>query len=255
MAIELYNDGAHKCICFFELARDSGIQSNQFLIIDGDNSILLDPGGDLTYNDLFVQSYRFLFTKELDYVVGSHQDPDIISSLAHWLERTDCKILVPRVWQRFVPHFAPHKDSLARIEGIPDEGMKIPLGASSLWALPAHFLHSEGNFQFYDPVAKILFSGDLGANDTGGCDVDYKPVQNFTSHIQYIQGFHRRYMCSNKVARYWVNMVRELDIEWIVPQHGQPYHGKEMINALLDWVEQEPCGLDLMAQSDYRIPD
>jgi len=35
---------------------------------------------------------------------------------------------------------------------------------TSLVTLPAHFLHAEGNFQSYNPISKILFSGDMGAN-------------------------------------------------------------------------------------------
>jgi flavorubredoxin len=62
------------------------------------------------------------------------------------------------------PHFTTGKDYTHRIIGIPDEGMNIPLGQSKIKAVPAHFMHSEGNFQFYDPVSKILFSGDMGAS-------------------------------------------------------------------------------------------
>ena len=38
------------------------------------------------------------------------------------------------------------------------------MGDSSVRALPAHFMHSVGNFSFYDPVSRILFSGDVGAS-------------------------------------------------------------------------------------------
>ena len=253
MAFELYNDGVHKCVSFFELVKGHGIQANQFLVIHGSHSALIDPGGDLIYQDLFVQSYRYLFTKNLEYVIGSHQDPDIISSLARWLERTEATILVPSIWQRFIPHFSPLvKNSTGRIQGIPDPGMRIPLGESELIALPAHFLHSEGNFQFYDPIAKILFSGDMGASllemDT------YVPVEHFEGHIRHMETFHKRYMCGNKACRLWARMVRELDMEWIVPQHGRPFKGRPMIDKFLDWVENLECGLDLMDENAYRLP-
>jgi flavorubredoxin len=61
-------------------------------------------------------------------------------------------------------------------------------------------------------------------------------------------------MISNKICRYWVNMVRELDVEWIVPQHGKSFKGKKMVKQFLDWIEQLPCGVDLMTQDNYRIP-
>ena len=50
------------------------------------------------------------------------------------------------------------------LHAIPDEGRIIELGGAKLYYLPAHFLHSEGNFQLYDPTSKILYSGDLGAS-------------------------------------------------------------------------------------------
>jgi hypothetical protein len=46
--------------------------------------------------------------------------------------------------------------------------MRITVGATDLVALPAHFMHAEGNFQFWDPVSGILFSGDLGVSLIGG---------------------------------------------------------------------------------------
>ena len=252
MAIELYNDGKHKCIGFYDLVVNGSIQTNQFLIVDGDHSALLDPGGTLIYNDLFMHSYRYLFTKSLEFIIASHQDPDVISSIEKWAVGSECKVIVPTLWENFITHCAPAGKLGSRIIGIPDKGMDIHLGRCILKALPAHFLHSEGNFHFYDPVSKILFSGDMGASL-----VPTKPeqiVENFEFHIHYMESFHRRHMASNKVCRYWVNMVRSLDLEWIVPHHGRPFKGKEIIELFLDWVEELKCGVDLVTQNTYKIP-
>jgi flavorubredoxin len=253
MAIELYNDGTHKCIGFYNLVSGEGVQSNQFLVINGNHSALIDPGGDLIYNDLFMHTYKYLFTKNLDYVIGSHQDPDIISSLDKWLVGSDCKVIVPELWKRFVSHFVAPGKLNDRIIGIPEKGMDIPLGNMALKAIPAHFLHSEGNFQFYDSISKILFSGDMGGS-LGLSDKFEQPVTDFAAHLPYIGAFHRRYMSSNKVCRYWVNMIRQLDIEWLVPQHGRSYQGKEMIEHFLKWIEELQCGIDLVTQETYQIP-
>ena len=81
-----------------------------------------------------------------------------------------------------------------------------------------------------------------------------KPVTNFDEHIATMIGFHRRYMISNKICRFWVNMVRQLDVEMIVPQHGCRFEGKAMVNRFLDWIERLECGVDLMTQDNYRAP-
>jgi flavorubredoxin len=131
--------------------------------------------------------------------------------------------------------------------------MNLPLGNTVIKAVPAHFMHSEGNFQFYDPISKILFSGDMGASIVGHKEAD-TPVEDFKAHIQFMEGFHKRYMISNKICRYWVNMVRQMDVEAIVPQHGRSFVGKKMVNEFLNWIEALPCGIDLMTQEHYRVP-
>ncbi|HEY5994281.1 MAG TPA: MBL fold metallo-hydrolase, partial [Gallionellaceae bacterium] len=63
-----------------------------------------------------------------------------------------------------------------------------------------------------------------------------------------------RYMVSNKICRYWVNMVRQHDVEMIVPQHGRSFRGKKAVNQFLDWIETLPCGVDNMTQEHYAMP-
>ena len=70
-----------------------------------------------------------------------------------------------------------------------------------------------------------------------------------------MEGFHRRYMAGNKACRLWAAMVREMDVAMIVPQHGRPFVGPEMISAFLYWIENLECGLDLMGPDDYRLPN
>jgi flavorubredoxin len=68
-----------------------------------------------------------------------------------------------------------------------------------------------------------------------------------------MEGFHRRYMVSNKVLRLWVAMARQLDIALIVPQHGAPIQGPA-IGQLFDWLDQLLCGIDLMDHHHYALP-
>lgn len=253
MSVELFRKGDHACVVFRDLVRGEAVQANQFLIIDDQHAALIDPGGELTYNTLYVALSNYTAVKNLDYVVASHQDPDIVASLNKWLFGTECKVVVPELWERFIPHFTRPGKTVGRVVGIPDKGTLLRLGSINLVALPAHFLHAEGNFQFYDPISRILFSGDMGANL---CPVDEldKPVKKLKEALPHMEGFHRRYMNSNKVCRLWVNMVRTLNIDAIVPQHGRSFHGKKVIAEFLEWIENLECGIDLMGQDDYRVP-
>lgn len=252
MPVELYNKGNHVCVAFRDLVSGEAVQANQFLIFDSDHAALIDPGGDLTYSSLFMQISNYMNVKGLDYVVASHQDPDIVASLNKWLVGTDCKVVVPALWERFIPHFTRPGKLVGRVVAIPDEGMNLALGSIGLKAIPAHFLHAEGNFQFYDAKSRILFSGDMGANLCPFEDLD-KPVKRLDQVMPYMEGFHKRYMNSNKVCRFWAQMVSGLDIDMIVPQHGRALTGKA-VPEFIRWISELQCGIDLMTQSHYRVP-
>lgn len=255
MPTELYNRDGHICLSFTDLVDDEAdaVQANQFLVIDNNHCALIDPGGNMTYHALFMAISRFVPARDLDMILASHADPDIVASLNKWMVGSNAKVYVSRIWSRFVPHFCGVGNTEGRIVGIDDAGGRIKLGNSHLVALPAHFLHAEGNFQFYDPVAKILFSGDLGTSIVKTQQAG-QIITDLTDHIPRMEGFHRRYMAAGRICKLWAGMVRQLDIEMIVPQHGCAMKGKRAVKQFIDWIEQLPCGVDLMTADNYRVP-
>ena len=254
MPIELYRDAHHACLMFTDLIEEDeqAVQANQFLIVDNCTGAIIDPGGNLAFNELFLGMSKHFSPQKLSYLVASHADPDIIASLDRWLTSTPAKLVISRVWERFVPHFTKVGKTDQRLIGVPDAGGRLPLGQSELWLLPAHFLHSEGNFHFYDPVSRILFTGDLGVSLTSG-KLAQVPVTDLRGHIPKMEGFHKRYMVSGKVLRLWARMARQLDISMLVPQHGAPMSGAA-IGQFFDWVESLQCGIDLFDERDYQLP-
>lgn len=257
--ITLYKDNSLSFLMFPDLVTGHGVQANQFMIVDNGKTMLLDPGGDLTYMPLTISVGQFMKTKELNYIFASHQDPDIIASIDRWLLHTECKVIISALWGRFLPHLVSTfmdksgADIAKRIIEIPDPGRRMTFGNNELVFLPAHFLHSVGNIQVYDPVSKILFTGDVGASLVDMTDSVY--VEDFEAHLPSMQGFHERYMVSGKVTAFWVEMVRELDVEMIVPQHGKVFKGKEMVEKFYDWFSKLECGIDLLRRRDYQVPE
>lgn len=252
MALELFSDGRHRCLFFQNLVSGEAVQANQVIILDQGRAALLDPGGEMTFQPLFDALSTYLAVERLDYVLASHQDPDIISSLDLWLNRSNCRIVIPAVWERFIPHFTHSGRLTDRVVSLPDQGLNLRLGDHPIQALPAHFLHAEGNFSFYDPVSRILFSGDIGANfPRGGL---HQPVTDLEEILPVMEPFHRRYMGSRKVCRYWVEMVRELPVDMLVPQHGRYLAGPEAVTAFLNWFVDLECGIDLVGPKLYRPP-
>ncbi|MDK2125860.1 oxygen-binding di-iron domain-containing protein [Parachitinimonas caeni] len=264
MAISLFNNGQHACLLFNDLVDDNddhAVQANQFLIVNGGEGALIDPAGNMTYNALVMAMQQYFPARQLRYILASHADPDIVASLNKWMITTECKLVVSKLWSRFVPHFCTAGNTAGRIISVPDSGMNIRLGNATIKAVPAHFLHAEGNFHFFDPLARLLFSGDVGASmvEHDAVTEPVSGVSEFLSHLKTMEGFHRRYMVGNKACRLWVQMIRPLvrsrQIQCIVPQHGRMLAGQETLEAFLDWFEELRCGLDWFEQSHYAIPE
>ncbi|MBI5926185.1 MAG: FprA family A-type flavoprotein [Aquabacterium sp.] len=255
MPYELFRHKGHVCLMFSDLCDEGGgaVQANQFLIVNDDTGAIIDPGGNLAYSELYLAMTRHFAPSRLSAIVASHADPDIIAALDRWMTATpDAKLYVSTLWERFVPHFCKPGKTTGRVIGMPDSGMRIPIGNSELVALPAHFMHAEGNFQFYDPISRILFSGDLGVSLMNGKQAQ-QTITSLSPMPPGMEAFHRRYMVSNKILRFWARMVRQLPIDMIVPQHGAPLQGAA-VKQFIDWVEGLSCGIDLMTDANYAVP-
>ena len=245
----LFDNGTHKNLLLEDFGHGEMVQANVHLIVDSGKGMILDPGGHKVFKHLLQEVGTIIGVDNLEWIFFSHQDPDIVAAANGWLMTTKATAIVSKLWIRFIPHFGVDRLVVDRIKGLDDEGAIIRLGNSDLYILPAHWLHSPGNFQVYDPVSKILYSGDLGAS----LGQDYIYVTNFEEHIKYMEGFHKRYINSGRALRNWAKMVRQLDIEIIAPQHGAIFKGKDMVNKFINWVENLETGIDIM-DDVYKIP-
>ncbi len=245
----LFDTQEHKNVLLEDFTSGEMVQANQHVIVHSGRAMLLDPGGHKVYSQVLAELSTVVGLSALDYLFFSHQDPDIVASANGWMMVTDAKAYLPKPWIRFVMHFGVDDMALDRFVLIPDQGLVVDLNGSPLLLIPAHFMHSVANFHIYDPISKIYYSGDLGAS----LGQSYTVVPDFDAHIQYMEGFHRRYMASNKVLQLWSEMIKPLDIQTIAPQHGAILKGPEMVSRFKSWIKDLACGLDVMADV-YRLP-
>lgn len=232
----LYDDGDHKFVWLGldESEAEKGILANQYMVVDSGHGLLIDPGGYYVFQRVLENVSEFIDPARVDALFFSHQDPDVIGSLNILLDVfPDATIYISELWVRFIPHLGAL--DIKRIKPIPDQGMDIVLGKTTLKAIPAHFLHSPGNFHLYDPASKILFTGDLGAA-VFPPNTWYLFVEDFDSHAKLMEGFHRRYLPCRRPLDKWLETIRGLDIRMIVPQHGAIME-EDKAEKFLKWLE------------------
>ncbi len=217
---------------------DKIIDTNQYMVVTNENALLMDPGGIELFSSMLTTIIKSVPIEKITHVFASHQDPDIISSLGLWDQVLENSTLhSPWLWEGFIRHFGMQSITYSPI---PDEGERLTLDGVHLDFIPAHYLHSSGNFNVFDPTSGILMSGDIGA----ALESDEAPleVDDFEAHIPKMKLFHQRWMPSNEAKLDWVRRVRELDVQMMCPQHGRIFKG-ENVAKFLDWFENLEVGV------------
>ena len=244
-AVKLYEAPGHEWIVF---ARDPDkpeqiIDTNQYMVKGGKEAMLLDPGGIELFAPMLAAVAHQIPVSGITHLFSSHQDPDVISSLGLW-DRTlpNAKLHAPWVWEGFLKHFGCHD---IQYVAIPDEGASVHLEGVELVFVPAHYVHSSGNFSVYDPKARILMSGDIGAALLP-LDSPFF-VEDFEAHVRAMKLFHQRWMPSNLAKNDWIRRVRALDVEMLAPQHGAIFRGDD-VERFLDWFEALEVGIAIERQ-------
>jgi len=222
---------------------NEAIPCNSWLIIDQDAGFLLEPGGCNHYHGTANKIDTVFLSQSITHLICSHQDPDVCASLPSWLSHNpNIKVVVPHLWQRFLPHYMAHA-----LEVIPvnDSGAKLLMPSGNhLHCISAPFLHSPGNMVVFDESSGMLFSGDIGASVFDGEELSLL-IDDWDSHCQRMLGFHQRYMGSNRAVQAFVDSVRDLPITAILPQHGAIFRGDE-VGKFLDWISAIDVGADFM---------
>ncbi len=241
----LYDDGTHKCVMFAfddESHEETFLSVNQYLIVQNGVGVLIDPGSEAIFDELYEAVSKYVEIENIKFIFFSHQDPDVSGSIAQWAISTKAKFIMPSLWVRFMSHYGFME--MSRVMSLPDSGAKLKFGENYLKFVPAHFLHSPGNFSLYDSKSKIVFSGDIGAAGVKA-PTGYKHVVNFQEHADDLHGFHKRFMGSNKLCRAWVSKIEKLDVKTIAPQHGLIFED-ENVTLFLEWLKELKCGSDYM---------
>ncbi|WP_303868444.1 diguanylate cyclase domain-containing protein [Acetobacterium wieringae] len=215
-------------------AQDGGLHCNPYLIVDGEEGILFDPGSVLDFEDVFENVCSIIPLEQIKYVVLHHQDPDFCSAVPLF-EKTGATFEVVTHWrtQTLVKYYGIQSDYYI----INDQNFELKLASGrTLSFILTPYLHFPGAFTTYDNQTKILLSSDL----FGAFSYEWSLYAQ-DDYLEKMKTFHEHYMPSNSILRPVMEMFLGMDINMIAPQHGSII--RENIISYIKALRDLECGI------------
>lgn len=210
---------------------NAGFHCNPYLIIDGDEAVLLDGGSRPDFPTVMMKILQTgVQPSQIKALIYHHSDPDLCGSVYHFEEqigRPDLKIISSGEEGSFIRYYGI-KAPLLTIEEL---GFTYTFSSGrTLRFVLTPFAHSTGAFVTFDEKTGIVFSSDLLGGYSYDWDLFFALQEDCHScqalgtcpkcSLQGILDFHQRLMTSEKALRYAIQKISELPFKMIAPQHG-----------------------------------
>lgn len=224
-------------------------QCHPYLIKNGNESILIDPGSMLEFDETVRKIKTLIPMSDIKYIILHHQDPDLaaaVPEIEKLINRDDLLIVTHSRMSLLVKHYLikssyyeidKHENSLTTSTGLKLDFLTTP------------YCHSPGAFVSYEPASKVLFSGDI----FGGIEESWDFYAD-ESYFEKAKLFHQEYMPSKDIFNYALGKIEKLDIAFIAPQHGSIIE-KKYVPKLIEDMKNLDCGLYIEEKYNRELLD
>lgn len=228
---------------FFD--EELGIQCNPYLIIDGEEGVLIDGGSRPDFPTVMMKVLQTgLAPGMISTLIYHHYDLDLCGSLPNMediINRPTLKILSHSHNNFFIRRYMAR----SKIYCIEQIGRKLQLKSGrTIRFIPTPFSHVSGSFMTYDEKSGILFSSDVFGsyrhskgqegmlftelpdachscqNQEMGQDDYVCPSAAAPCPLSPMFKWHMDMMTSTKALRYALNLTAATAPTMLAPQHG-----------------------------------
>jgi len=224
---------------------DDPFQCHVYLIKNGDESILIDPGSMITFPVVLEKITSIVALKDIKYIIMHHQDPDIVgcfSTLEKIMPKRERYVVTHWRTEMLLKHYMWETPFYL----VDQNDWKLKAGDLELEFIFTPYAHFPGAFVTKEKRSEIIFSSDLFGGLTEEFSLYAKDVD---SYFEAAKPFHKHYMPNKEVLHHALNQVKNANPSMIAPQHGSIIK-KEFINPLIDKLKDLECGLYLL--DDYE---
>ena len=115
----LFQDNQH-AIYWLGVPEDSAFRCNTYLIVDGQEAIIVDPGGHNSFEFVKKRVAQILPVEKVTALIVCHQDPDVAASMTDWLALDpDIRIITSVRTNILLPHYGRADYSFVNINENP----------------------------------------------------------------------------------------------------------------------------------------
>lgn len=215
------------------------LNCNSYLIADGEQGVLIDPGSVRDFEQVYKNVSLVMDPERISHFILHHQDPDLCSAIPLFEKKGIIRPLVTH-WRSSVIIFYYGVEGPFHL--IDRNGFQLTLASGRvLRFLHTPYLHFPGAIVTWDEQSKILFSSDL----FGAFFIDESLQELFAGpdYIEAMKAFHEHYMPSNELLRPIMEILLNMEIEMIAPQHGSII--REKVSAHICALRDLECGVFL----------
>ncbi len=213
---------------------DGGRVTSHYVVCSGDSAYLIDPGGMADFGPLLNAVSEKIDLKKIDAIVLTQIGAHAAGSVGLWAEVLGHD--TPVYASEMAAPDLLHTDRDLNIRSIPENGGEIPMrDGSGLHVIPSQYLPTACSATLYDPVARIMYTSDIGTAE-GPWANDATPFAEQFSMVGHVMNaFHQTWFASASARDEWVTRVRELDVDIVAPRAGPCFEGKNVAH-FLNWL-------------------
>jgi diguanylate cyclase (GGDEF)-like protein len=228
-------------------APGSDLNCHVYLIEQGDQSVLLDPGSRITFEHTLRKIEEVIPFSHIRWFICHHPDPDITASLPlvdGMIEREDARIVTHQRAGALIRHYGIGTP-FWRVE---EHQWRLQLPDRLLQFLFTPYAHFPGAFCTFDNRSGTLFSSNL----FGGLTQAQGLFARDEGYFESIRTFHEHYIPSRDVLGHALSRIEEHPVRIIAPQHGAIIP-ERLVGYIINKLKELECGLYLMARESTDI--
>lgn len=219
-------------------------QCHVYLIEQGDQSVLIDPGSRLVVDEVIRKVDSVVGLANVRWLVCSQPDADVVSAISKLEEhRLHPEVAIVTHWRNEAS--IVHTGTSLPFWRIEEHHWRLDLEDRTLRFVLTPYLHFAAAFCTFDEESRTLFSSYLFGGFNGGDSLYMSSVDG----LDTIGQFQEHYMPSRDILTHAIHQLRELPIGMVAPQHGRVIP-ERWVDPVFELLENLECGIFLIARDD-----